>query len=77
MSAGKYNIQKKSEIRRFLVENGYSLLRTTKHEIWGKSGHHVSLPTGKGSKVNPILASRLVKEILQLQTKGVENEVEG
>lgn len=63
MSIGKHNIQKKSEMYSFLKENGYQWLRTTKHHIWSKGGHKVSIPTGKSTKINPIVADKIIKEI--------------
>jgi hypothetical protein len=74
MSVGKFNIQKKSEMHTFLRKNGYERLRTTKHEIWGREDHRVSLPTGKGRKINPMVANRLIKEVNE-KWGGGENEV--
>lgn len=65
MSVGKFNIQTKREMIRFLTDNGYFLKRNGKHMIFSNGLRHISVPTGKGTSINPMVASRLVKEVLQ------------
>jgi hypothetical protein len=38
---------KKREAVKLLKENGYSLDRKTKHEIWVKCGHEIAVSHGK------------------------------
>lgn len=69
MSASKHNIQKKLEMYAFLKANGYYWIRTTKHQIWSNGKYSIPVPTGKGRKINPIVADKIVKQIEQNKEK--------
>ena len=55
---------KTKDFLRILKEAGYVLIRSGRHEIWGKLGHHIAIPHGSGGKeINKMVARRILKEI--------------
>jgi predicted RNA binding protein YcfA (HicA-like mRNA interferase family) len=55
---------KTKEFLRILKDMGYALIRTGKHEIWGRPGHHIAIPHGSnGKEINKMVARRILKEI--------------
>lgn len=49
------------ELERILAEMGFSLIRLSKHRIWGNGPKRVALPHDK--QVNRMMARRVLKEI--------------
>lgn len=47
-----------------LRDQGYELVRSGRHIIYGKAGHHIAIPHGSGGKeINKMVARRILKEI--------------
>lgn len=54
---------KTKELLRILKDMGYALVRSGKHDVYAKPGHHVAIPHGNGKEVNRMVARRILKEV--------------
>lgn len=52
---------KSREFERILEEEGYSLVRVSKHRIWSNGVHSAPVPHDK--EINCMVAQRILKEI--------------
>ena len=63
---------KTKEFLQILKQMGYALIRSGRHEIWGKPGHHIAIPHGSGGKeINRMVARRTLKEIGNAEWRSV------